>query len=61
MEVALGLNIHHSTLNEINQCRIFLQVITVSDIVTANGKSILLEVLEGTDIQYRASSLSWPR
>jgi hypothetical protein len=61
MEISLRLNLYHSNINEINQCHLFLQVITISDIATTDGKFILPEVMEGTDIPYRTSALSWPR
>jgi hypothetical protein len=61
MELLLSLHLHPSTISEINQCCLFLQVITISDITTADGNLILPEVLEGASIPYRSSVLSWPR
>jgi hypothetical protein len=37
-----------------------LQGITVADITMADGKKILPEVFEGSDLQYRTSTLQWP-
>jgi hypothetical protein len=44
----------------LNRCRIFLQVITLSDICTADGKRILALVKRGVPITSRTSQLLWP-
>jgi hypothetical protein len=40
MELTLQLNLHHNTLQAINQCCLFLQVITIADITTTDGKNL---------------------
>ena len=47
--------IHYS----LNACRIYLQVLTISDIITLDGTTILPNILQGK--QFRNSSLKWPK
>jgi hypothetical protein len=49
-----------STLRILNQCRLYLQVITLSDIATADGKLILPEAKQGVPLSDRLSTLLWP-
>jgi hypothetical protein len=44
----------------LNRCRLYLQVLTISDI-TANGKQLLPHAKLGQPIPHRVSTLSWPR
>jgi hypothetical protein len=48
-----------SVLKTLNQCRLYLQVITVSDITSACGAYILPEIKEGK-LNGRRSTLKWP-
>ena len=42
----------------LNACRIYLRILTLSDLVTLDGSSILPNILHGK--QYRHSTLKWP-
>jgi hypothetical protein len=44
----------------LSSCRLFLQVITVSDISSVDGKYILPQAKAGVPIPYRNSTLEWP-
>jgi len=44
----------------LNRCRLYLQVITLSDITTADGLIILPEIKQGIRIENRPSTLQWP-
>jgi hypothetical protein len=56
---ALNLNLAHVVLRELNQCRFYLQVLSLLDIVSADGLMLLLEAIQGNPIPYRMSSLEW--
>ncbi len=60
MEEFLALKIIDKILHSLNKCRIYLQVLTMSDISTADGKMILPEVKKGEKPFYRCSILTWP-
>jgi hypothetical protein len=60
MDIALQYNFTPSQLHQLNHCRIYLQVIWVSDITAADGYTILLEMIEGSRLMHRTSSLQWP-
>ena len=60
MDYFVDLGYSATTLGTLNCCRLYLQVNTLSDIVTANGLSILLEALHGIPLTDRVSSLEWP-
>jgi hypothetical protein len=44
----------------LNACRLYLLVVTVSDICSADGKYILPEIKAGNPIMHRHSNLAWP-
>ena len=44
----------------LNRCRLYLQVLTVSDIMTADGKAILPAIKTGQLLDDRPSNLLWP-
>lgn len=48
------------TLATLNQCRLYLQVILLSSICSANGIHLLQEVKNG-QLSHRTSTLSWPK
>ncbi len=48
-------------LRTLNQCHLYLQVITLSDIVSDDGSHILTEVKLGQVIPGRESKLDWPQ
>jgi hypothetical protein len=47
MEYFSSQNIHPSHLKSINRCRIYLQVLNLSDIVSADARTIIPQVLVG--------------
>jgi hypothetical protein len=49
-----------TVMRTLNQCRLFLQVITISDISSADGLYILPTVKEGAKLNTRVSKLEWP-
>ncbi len=60
MDFFVQQNTHCSDLRVINRCRIYLQVLFLSDICSADGKSILSECCRGQRPLDRHSSLNWP-
>jgi hypothetical protein len=60
MDLAIQLNFMCHQLCQINQCRLYLQVLSISDISTANGRSLLPGILQGTRDDQRTSKLQWP-
>jgi hypothetical protein len=60
MDYFLSQRLPHRALQTLNSCRIYLQVITLSDISSNNGKYILPEAKAGLCIPYRTSNLDWP-
>jgi hypothetical protein len=48
-------------LLRLNRCRLFLQVMTVADIATADGKFITIEAWHGSFDNTRLTYHSWPR
>ena len=48
-------------MQQLNACRMYLQVSRLSDIVTGDGRHILREVLVGSDTKHHLSSNRWPR
>jgi hypothetical protein len=59
MDLALSYNLSPKVLQAINICRIYLQVLTLSDISSANGTTLLSEVLDGQRPLDRSSTLHW--
>jgi hypothetical protein len=47
MDIALDLGLPPVSLRKINNCRLYLQVLTVSDISTADGRYLLPSAIEG--------------
>jgi hypothetical protein len=60
MEEFLSLKIADKILCSLNKYQIYLQVLTVADISTADGKLILPEVKKGERPFHRSSTLQWP-
>ena len=56
-------NIHQDpkTLNMLNQCRCFLQVVTLSGISTADGRQLLPGIGKGKHCRLGQSQHKWPR
>ena len=47
--------------NIINKCRVYLKILTLSDMVTGDGTMILLNVWEGRIVQNNLCNLKWPK
>jgi len=52
---------HPKSLHLLNQCRLFLQVLSLSDITDASGSHILSGYHSGARHNNRVSTLKWPR
>ncbi len=61
MEKFIQMRLPTSTLTRINRCRLYLQVITLSDIVSADGTIVLPAAKQGNFIEERPSNISWPK
>jgi len=60
MEFFVSQRLTPTVLTQLNACCFYLQVITLSDIVSANGKYITPEAKAGQKDSYRTSTLEWP-
>jgi hypothetical protein len=60
MQTFQSKNASDKDLATLNRCRIFLQVISISDISLADGSALLSEVKEGRRPEGRRSRLEWP-
>jgi len=60
MDFAITLSLNAFQLGCINTCRLFLQVTTLSDIVSANGEYIVPFILDGHRDECRGTDLLWP-
>ena len=48
-------------LGRINRCRLYLQVVTIGDIASMNGRNIKIDALEGKRNEYyRRKEIDWP-
>ena len=61
MELAMETGFTTGQLTDINLVRLFLRVVTLSDISTATGAHLAPEAWEVRTFQDRTSSLEWPR
>lgn len=61
MDVIIQYNFTPKQLQHINHCRLYLQVILLSDITSADGKHVLHTVQSGFRPKDRSSNLHWPR
>jgi hypothetical protein len=59
MEFFQTLHLSHTTMEQLNRCRLYLQVVTVSDISSACGKYILPMTKTGNIDPARSSTLRW--
>jgi hypothetical protein len=57
MEIFQMHNFSSNQLRYLNHCRLFLQVITLSDITSADGQQILSNAMQGFPILERTSTL----
>jgi hypothetical protein len=60
MDYFITLKYKPKTLQVLNRCRIYLQVLSLSDITSADGKEIIPQVLIGDKLSDRKSNLEWP-
>lgn len=60
MDLALTFNLDSYQLQRINTCRLYLQVLLVSNITTARGDKLLPSVLYGERDIHHTSVLLWP-
>jgi hypothetical protein len=60
MELFMKLQSNNKDMEILNRCRLFLQVITLSDITNAEGDRIIKEAKKGRPLGSRPSSLLWP-
>jgi hypothetical protein len=60
MEVFTTLKGTHKDMEILNRCRLFLQVITLSDITNAGGDHLIIEAKNRLPLSSRPSSLLWP-
>jgi hypothetical protein len=60
MDYFISGNLKTDALRALNRYRMYLQVVTLLDIILADGSYILPEVKIGAQVQYRHSSLNWP-
>ena len=60
MDYFISLRPPDKTLRILNRCRIYLKVLTLSDITSADGNYILSSVKRGEVIQECNSALIWP-
>jgi len=61
MDEFMKYNFTPAQMKLINQCRLYLQVITIADITAADGKRLLRSTFNGIQPQDRISTLYWPR
>jgi hypothetical protein len=60
MDKALALHFSHTQLRQINTCRLYLQVLALSDILKADGRHILTSTMKGIRDTQHSSTLLWP-
>jgi len=60
MDYFIGLGYSPAILGTLNRCRLYLQIVTLSDIVSADGSCIIGDVFHGLPLIDRTSTLKWP-
>ena len=60
MPTFIAMDIPTGDLTKINQCRLYLQVLTISDIVDAGGHMVLTDYMNGHRPFDRQSQYNWP-
>ena len=53
-------NINHNNVKIFNNCRLYLQVLSLADITTGDGARITRNALQGIIDEDRISTLTWP-
>jgi hypothetical protein len=59
MDMVLQYNFSPNSLRQINMCRLYLQVLAISDIVSADGFSLLPMAVKGERDSHRVGKLHW--
>lgn len=59
MDMVLQYNFFPNSLRQINMCHLYLQVLSISDIVSADGLSLLPMAVKGERDSHRVSKLHW--
>jgi len=60
MEQFIKMKLPNSIMERLNRCRLYLQALTISDLVSADGIRFLPSVKKGIPLEERRSSLLWP-
>jgi hypothetical protein len=60
MEYFVSQKFSPKQLIRLNQCRLYLQLLSLSDMVSADGRNIISSILEGNRLLDRRSTLTWP-
>jgi hypothetical protein len=61
MDFFMTLNFSYRQMQQLNSCRIYLQVLTLSDITLADGRTLLPPYINGGLVFDRVSRLKWPK
>lgn len=57
----MTLNFSYRQMQQLNNCRVYLQVLTLSNITSADGRTILTHYINGSPVLDRSSRLKWPK
>ena len=61
MEIFMEAEVNQDDLLWLNWCRLYLQVVTVSDLLTANGRAIRRSIWRGLRDDHGQDLYAWPR
>ncbi len=56
----ISLNYKPKDLQSLNRCRLYLQALTLADLVSADGRTMIPETVNGYRLVDRRSTLKWP-
>jgi hypothetical protein len=60
MDHFIALKYSPPQLEALNRCRVYLQVLTLTGITSADGKQLIIPTLSGHTLTDRRSNLQWP-
>ena len=60
MDFLINKQVSQDCLQVVNKCRLYLQVIYLSDIISADGKTVMRWAMEPPENINRNSNLKWP-
>jgi hypothetical protein len=60
MEYFVARQFSSLELSRLNRCRLYLQLVSLSDMVSVDGRCIISSILEGQKLLDRRSNLTWP-